>query len=294
MNGLTRQNRWAPYVFVAPFLGIFAVFTMVPLLQSMFLASRQTFGPNTSQFVGLDNFVDLAGDKYFWKALTNTAVFAAGSLFFQLPCALGLAMLLNRKDIRARALFRLVFFAPSLVGLAFVAVLFALIFEKNTGLLNVVLHSTVGFDREFPWLQDYVMSSLILAAFWMFTGFNMVYFLAALQSVSKDLVEAAMVDGAGAWHRFIHITLPAIRPVASFVVLLSMIGSFQLFELPYLLLGSAGGPDNQGLTIVMYLYQKGFETGDLGYASAIGWVLALLLGVFAVINLLVSRRGEAG
>jgi ABC-type sugar transport system permease subunit len=120
----------------------------------------------------------------------------------------------------------------------------------------------------------------------------MVYFLAALQNVDGELVEAAMVDGAGWWYRFRHITLPAIRPVGTFVVLLSIIGSFQLFELPYILL-SGPGPDNQGLTVVMYLFQVGFQQGDLGYASAIGWMLAVLLGLFAVGRQVLVRRAEA-
>ena len=171
--------------------------------------------------------------------------------------------------------------------------MFSLIFEKNTGLVNVVLHSVFpSFDLEFPWLQRYVMPTLIIAALWMYAGFNMIYFLAALQNVDKGLVEAAMVDGAGAWHRFVHVTLPAIRPIATFVVLLSLIGSFQLFELPYVLLSGAGA-DNQGLTVVMYLYQMGWDQQDLGLASAIGWSLAVLLGVFAVIQRLVSKATEA-
>ncbi len=136
------------------------------------------------------------------------------------------------------------------------------------------------------------MPAIIIASLWMYIGFNMIYFLAALQAVSQELIEAATVDGANAWQRFQHITLPAIRPVGSFVLLLSLIGSFQLFELPYLLLNQSGGPNNQGLTIVMYLYQTGFETGDLGYASAIGWSLAILLGGFAVVQRRITKASE--
>jgi ABC-type sugar transport system permease subunit len=119
----------------------------------------------------------------------------------------------------------------------------------------------------------------------------MVYFLAALQNVNRELLEAAEMDGARPWHRFIHVVIPAIWPVGTFVVLLSLVGSFQLFELPFVLLGG-GGPDNQGLTIVMYLYQSGFETGDLGYASAIGWLLAILMGTFAVGQRLLARTED--
>ena len=292
MSATRQHTRYAPYLFVAPFLLIFLVFSAYPLLQSVLLSAQQTYGPKSSQFVGLNNFRHMLADPLFWRALRNTFVFAAGSVFIQLPCSLGLALLLNRPNLRGRALFRLIFFSPALVGLAFVAIMFSLIFEKRTGLLNVLLHQAIGFDPEFPWLEEYVMPALILAAMWVYVGFNMVYFLAALQNVRRDLTEAAIVDGANRWQQFLHVTIPAIRPVATFIVLLSLVGSFQLFELPYLLLGGSG-PDNAGLTLVMYLYQTGFETGDLGYASAIGWVLALLLGGFAVGQRLASRGGEA-
>lgn len=287
------QCRWSPYVFVAPFVLVFCVFTLYPLLQSVRLSTMQTFGPRSETFVGARNFQYLLGDPLFWKAVRNTCVFAAGSLFVQLPCSLGLAMLLNRPNLRGRAIFRLIFFAPSLVGLVFVAIIAALVFEKHTGLLNVALHDAVGFDIDFPWLDRYVMPAIILAALWVYVGFNMVYFLAALQNVSRDLVEAAMIDGASKWEQFKNVTIPAIRPVASFIVLMSLIGSFQLFELPYVLLNNGGGPDNQGLTIVMYLYQTGFQTGDLGYASAIGWVLAIALAAMAFVHRRLSRNEEA-
>ena len=133
------------------------------------------------------------------------------------------------------------------------------------------------------------MLALVLASLWMWTGFNMIYFLAALQNVDRDLVEASQIDGAGPWARFVHVVLPAIRPIAGFVLLLSLIGSFQLFELPFLLLGNGPGPDNRGLTVVMYLFQTGFQTGDLGYASAIGWVLAIILISLAIIQRRLSQ-----
>lgn len=292
MTATTKHNRWVPYVFLSPFLVILAVFIAYPLYHSVILSMKQTFGPSRSAFVGLDNFTFLASDPMFWKALKNTSIFAAGSVLIQLPVSLGLALLLNRPDVRGRAFFRLIFFSPSLVGLVFVAMMFSLIFEKNTGLVNVMLHSIFpAFDPEFPWLQQYVMPTLIIAALWMFAGFNMIYFLAALQNVEQQLVEAAMVDGANAWQRFLHVTIPAILPVGTFVVLLSLIGSFQLFDLPYVLLSGAG-PDDQGLTVVMYLFQMGWDQQDLGLASAIGWSLAMLLFVFAIAQRLLSKSSE--
>lgn len=290
---MNRRLNFAPWLFLAPFLGLFAVFTVWPLIQSLFLSMQQTYGPGNSQWVGLHNFRYLLTDPLFWKATGNTVKFALGSLLIQLPVALGLAVLLNRPGLRGRAIFRLIFFAPSLVGLPFVAMLFAPIFEKHTGLLNKMVNFFISeWPLDFPWTQNYVMSALIIAALWMYAGFNMVYFLAALQNVSKDLLEAAEIDGAGPWQRFWHITLPEITPVAGFVTLLSVIGSFQLFELSYIMLNDTAGPDNNGLTIVMYLYQTGFQTGDLGYASTIGWVLALILVSIAMIQRRVLKRHE--
>ena len=281
-----HSQRLAPYVFLTPFLFVFGVFIFWPLLQSVSLSLQRSFGPGNAEFVGLKNFAILFRDPLFWKATWNTTVFAAGSLFIQMPLALGLALILNQPWIRGRGWFRLIFFVPSLLGFVFVAILFSLVFEKRTGLLNVTLHSLFGFGLEIPWLQDYVMASLIIAALWMYLGYNMIYFLAALQSVDQELLEAARIDGANAWQQFLNVTLPAIRPIASFVVLLSMIGSFQLFELPYLMFRETAGPDNKGLTIVIYLYQQGFQVGDLGYASAVGWVLA----IFLISATLIQRR----
>lgn len=286
------EPLWVPWLFLAPFMLTFGVFLIWPLLQSCTLAFQQTFGPRSTAWVGFDNFTFMVGDPLFWKAVRNTFVFAAGSVFLQLPLSLGLALLLNRPGLKGRAFFRLVFFAPSLVGLVFVGLLFSLLFAPHTGLVNTVLHDILpSFNPEFPWLQVHVMPALIIAALWLYTGFNMVYFLAALQSVPPELMEAAALDGAGRWHRFRHVVLPEIMPVASFVVLLSLLGSLQLFELPFMLLNGSG-PDDRGLTVVMYLYNTGFVTGDLGYASAIGWALAILMAAFAVAQRGFNRRQE--
>lgn len=285
----------AAWVFLAPFLLVTLVFVAYPLTQSAVLAVHQTYGPGTKTFVGPKNFTDMAADPVFWTALRNTVVYTLGSLFIQLPLALALALALNSPRLRGRGVYRLIFFSPQLMGLVFVSILAALMFEKQAGLVNQSLHAVTGgrWSLDFPWLESHVMATLILISLWMYVGFNMIYFLAALQSVDRTLVEAAEIDGAGLWGRFRHVTLPAIRPVGSFVVMLSMIGSLQLFELPFVLLDGTGGPRNQGLTVVMYLYQSGFEVGDLGYASAIGWVLALLLVGLALLQLWIVRREEA-
>ena len=281
---------WVPYFFLAPFLIIFAVFMVYPLAQSLVLAFKQSYGPKYEVLVGLDNFKNLLTDHDFWIALKNTSLYTLASVTIQLPLALGLAMLLNRPGLKGRAFMRLVFFSPSLVGVVFVAMMFSVMFGETSGLVNSILrHVIPGFPPEFPWLQKYVMSALIVASLWMYVGFNMVYFLAALQSVSSDALEASAIDGANAWQRFRHVIVPDITPVAGFVVLLSIIGSLQLFELPFILLAGPG-PENRGLTLVMYLYQNGFERNDLGFASAVGWTLALILMSLATLQQRLSRQ----
>ncbi|MBB6429870.1 carbohydrate ABC transporter permease [Algisphaera agarilytica] len=306
MSKKFRSTALMPYLFVAPFVVSFVVFVVYPLGQSVVLAFMQTNGPKTRQFVGLDNFSWLfTQDPDFWKSVLNIILYTAGSMLIQLPASLGLALLLNRKDIKARGFWRMIFFAPILVGLVFVAIIFGLLFAPNNGLINDALYQATlmfdrvipfypdgwVFDREFRWTAEYAMPAMIIASFWMYVGFNMIYFLAALQNVSKDLMEAAEVDGAGPWQRFLNVTVPAIRPVGTFVVLLSFIGSVQLFELPYLLVGPDGGPGKKGLTPVMHLFSKGFDAGDLGYASAIGWLIAVVLFGVALLQKKLSNPG---
>jgi len=169
------RSAYAPYVFIAPFAISFFVFMAYPLVYSMILATRQTAGPSVSRPAGFSNFTYLLSSADFWLAMRNTIVFSAGSLFIQLPASLGLALLLNRPDIKGRAFWRMVFFAPSLVGLAFVAILASLVFDTNNGLMNQFIGS-VGGNPQTPWLETYILPAIIISTFWMYVGFNMVYF----------------------------------------------------------------------------------------------------------------------
>lgn len=289
MNPYRLQRKAAPYLFLAPFLILFAVFGLYPLIQSLYLSFHITSGPGARAFVGLANYAFIFTSPSFHRAVRNTLVFAMCSLFIQLPLSLALALLLNSRAVRGRGVLRLVFFSPNLVGQVFVAILFGVIFVPHFGVLNQALHFLVGTDLDTNWLGNprLVMPAIVIASLWLYVGFNMVYFLAALQAVDKELYEAAQVDGAGPIQQFLHVTIPGIRHVAILVVLISTIGSFQLFELPYVMLRGPG-PDNAGLTVVMHLYLNGFGTGDLGYASAVGWVLAALIFALALLQLSLS------
>jgi len=288
-----HRSRRAPWLFLAPYLVLTAVFFLYPFVNSIWLAFHQTNGPRTSVFVGGANFAFILQDPVFYTALRNTTVYALCSVCIQLPLSLGLALLLNAGRSRMKNAFRLMIFSPQLVGQIFVGVLFAVIFTPRYGLFNRGLQSLVGWGLEERWLANpsLVMPALIVVSLWMYVGFNMVYFLAALQNVDETLVEAARIDGAGPWQVFRHVTLPQIKPVAVFVVVMSTIGSYQLFELPYALLRGFG-PRNSGMTIVGYLYTTAFDSGDLGTGAAIGWLLALIIFTISTIQLRATRAME--
>jgi len=282
--------RWAPYLFVAPYAALTLAFFAYPFAHAIELAFYQTAGPVARVWVGLGNFRYILSDPDFRTAVRNTAVFSVAGTAVMLPTSLGLALVLNSGRGRARGLFRLCFFSPSVVGQIFVGILFAVVLAPDYGLLNRFLQALVGRGLETRWLENTatVMPAIILTNLWLYAGFNMVYFLAALQNVNPDLLDAARIDGASPWRLFWHVTLPAIRPVAIFVLLISTIGSFQLFELPYALMRgttSPFGPDNSALFIVGYLYDAAFNVGDLGLASAVGWVLALIILTVSLVQL---------
>jgi ABC-type sugar transport system permease subunit len=224
-------------------------------------------------------------------AVFNTVLFTVLFLMFQIPTSLGLALLLNNKGVRFRNFFRFAFFSSHLVGNVFVAVLFLLLLAPRQGLVNKMIGGVFPFiGTEINWRGNAMlaMPAMVLASLWLSIGYGMIYFLAALQAVDQELYEAAEVDGAGRWSRFWNVTLPGIRPVLIFILLVGTIGAFQLFELPYIFFDGPG-PGFAGLTIVMYLFQQGFEAGNIGYASAVGWVLVLILFLVALAQLKMTR-----
>lgn len=283
------QVRAAPYLFIAPFVILFVVFMAFPLVRSLIMSLHQTAGART-RFVGIQNYTFLVHDRLFWLSVFNTVGYAAASLVFQIPAALILAMLLNGKAVRGRNLFRFAFFAPSLVGQVFVAVIFGLLLANN-GPVNETIR-LAWKSAEINWITDWRMArpAVVLASLWLSVGFGMIYFLAALQSVDRELYEAADVDGAGRWSQFWNVTLPGIRPVLTFMILTGTIGGLQLFELPYVLFNGPG-PGGAGLTIVAYLFGW-VEAGELGTAAASGWVLAAAVIVVAIIQAWVMRESK--
>ncbi|MFF0473772.1 carbohydrate ABC transporter permease [Streptomyces sp. NPDC004284] len=276
-----RRGRVAPYLFVLPAVLLFAVFKLYPIGRSFLLSLHRTTG-GTETFVGADNYVRLADDPLFWTALRNTGVILAVQVPVMLALATALAVALDSKLLRGRPVFRLGFFLPMVTGLVAYGIVFSVLLNKDYGLVNWLL-GLLGADPV-PWLTDplWARISLGLALTWHYTGYNAVILLARLQTVPRELYDAAAVDGAGAWGAFRHVTLPGLRPALLLTTVLSTIGTLQLFDEPYVLTG--GGPDNATLTIGVYLYQNAFKYFDFGYASAIAYALTVLVGLLGLIQ----------
>ena len=286
-NLWSLQARLAPYLFVSPFVVLFCVFLLYPLARSFYLSLFHAGGTPSAEFIGLGHYRFILTDPIFWLACGNTVAFAVLFLFVQVPASLGLALLLDSRLVRARELFRFAFFSSHVVGPVFVAVLFRLLMAPRQGLVNKAIDWLPFLGSDNNWLGDPVLArpAIVVAAVWLSVGWGMVYLLAALQAVDRELYEAAEVDGAGAWSRFRHVTLPGIRPVLAFLVLVGTVVALSLFELPYVFF-QGSGPKLAGMTIVMYLYENGFMTGDISFAAAVGWILVVLI---LVVSLLQAR-----
>ena len=296
MAAKPKRKGLVPYLFLAPYVLVTSVFFLVPFVNALVLAFYQTNGPKSRVFVGLENFRFLLADQMFHTALKNTTIFAVISVLVQLPLAMGLALLLNSGSRRIRGIFRLIFFSPNLVGQILVGILFSVLLLPRYGLVNRACHAIAGWGLETNWLGNahFIMPAIILVSLWLWVGFNMVYFLAALQAVDRSLEDAARVDGASSWQVFWHVTLPSVRHVVMFVVIMSIIGSYQLFELPLTLMSESNGlgTDNAGLTLITYLNFVAFRSGDLGLGSAVGWIVALIIFTISLIQIRLTRLTE--
>ncbi|MBV1851613.1 carbohydrate ABC transporter permease [Catellatospora tritici] len=290
-----RLSRWdikySPYIYVAPFFILFAVFGIYPVLQTarMALYDWNLIGDHT--FTGLDNFTALMGDEYFWNAVKNTFGIFLLATIPQLLGALFLANLLNQQ-MRGRMFFRLMIVAPNVTSVAAVAIVFAVLFRRDFGLVNWVL-GFFGVDA-IDWKGETWSSWTAIATMvdWRWTGYNTLILLAAMQAIPKDIYESASLDGAGKWRQFWSITMPQLRPTLIFVVTVSTIGGLQLFTEP-VIFGDGrilGGAQREFQTIAMYMYEKGFNDLQFGYGSAIAWALFIMIIIMSGVNYLLIRR----
>lgn len=277
------------YAFLAPWLIGFLCFSLGPVLASLYLSFTKFDLLRPAQWIGGENYVRMfSADPRFWQALKVTFSYMAMEVPLKLAFALAIAVALD-KAVRAGSLYRALFYIPSLLGGSVaIAVLWRQMFEGN-GTLNQVLLWLFGYQGP-SWIStpDTAIYTLVLLAVWQF-GSPMIIFLAGLRQVPQDLYEAASMDGAGAWRQFRKITLPMLAPVIFFNMVLQIIEGFKAFTPAYVISGGTGGPIDSTLFYTLYLYQEAFSFFRMGYASALAWVLLLVIGLFTGISFLTSK-----
>jgi multiple sugar transport system permease protein len=288
-DGFERRNEdaWTALLCLSPTAVIGGIFLLLPILFSLYLSFHQWSILDPSQpFVGLSNYQRLVNAAEFWQALRNTVVYTAGTVGVGAALSLGLAVLLDR-PIRGLTFYRTAYFMPVVTSTVVVAIVWTWIYNPQYGLMNDLLRR-VGLPTT-NWLADprWALVAITIMGIWKTAGYNMVIFLAGLQTIPDIYYEAARIDGAGAWSRLRHITLPMLRPTTAFVLITSTIFSFQVFGPVYVMTG--GGPMRSTTVIVYYLYQRAFEFRDMGYASAVAWVLFLVLFSLSLLQFRYAR-----
>ncbi|WP_432906273.1 carbohydrate ABC transporter permease [Micromonospora matsumotoense] len=285
------RNTVAGWSFILPnFIG-FAVLTLLPVAVLFYVAftSWNVFG--VAEWTGTANFRRMWGDASFWTALRNTVYYTAFHIPLTLVAALGLALLLNRK-LRGVRFFRTVAFFPYVTSIVAIAIVWNQLFSPEYGPINALLRA-VGVDDPPGWTTSstWSMPAVIIVGTWRYMGYYMLLFLAGLQTIPAQLYEAAQTDGASAWQRFVHVTIPGLRHTTFFVTVLLTIESFKVFDL--ILLMTGGGPGQSTLVLSQYIYQKGFEENQFGYASAVSIVLFAICFGITVIQFMVNKRGNS-
>ena len=289
---------WPQYLAISPFYVIFLVFLLIPIGFSLYLAFTSWDGLGAIKFVGLQQFRFLVKDSVFWLALRNTLIIWVLSTVPMLFMSLVIASLLNATK-RFTAFYRVAFFIPSVTSIVAIALFFSAIFSENYGLVNVILHAL--HLPTVDWLSGSWTIKLVIAALmtWQWTGYNAIIYLAGMQSIPPELYEAAKVDGAGAIRTFFSITIPLLRPIILFTVIVSTVTGLQSFTEPQVLFGStaavnpnSGGPGQAGLTLILYFYHQAFDNNDFGYAAAIAWAAFLVILLFTAINWRLVARKE--
>lgn len=289
---LRLSPEWTPYVLLSPFVILFCVFGVFPLVFSLYLAFQSwepTSGLDAMRFVGIENFVFALQDEWFWKSLKNTGWLAVASGVPQHLVAIPLAVFIHTSFKRSRDSVVGAYFMPYITSTVAIAIMFSSLFSTDFGLINQGLRLLQQLPllggllpaEPIDWMgrPENIKPAISMIVFWRYVGFNVVLYLAALQTIPKDIYEAATMDGAGRLQQFFYITLPSLKPMIFFGVTLSVIGGLQLFEEPFILTGGRGGSDQAGMTTAIYLYRMAFDFNDFGAASAMSWLLFIVVAI---------------
>ncbi len=297
MSRASTPTTAAALLLAGPALAVIGLFFYVPMSASVFLSLTDfdlyaVADLATLRFVGLGNYATLLADPLLWRAMRNTLYFVLVGGPLSIAVSLGAALLVDARLARWKGLFRTIFFLPVTTTIVAVAVVWRYLYNPRYGLLNQALVS-LGF-APIDWLGDpaWSMPAIILMAVWKNFGFNMIVLVAGLQSIPERLYEAAALDGAGPWRRFTSITLPMLAPVLGFVTLLTAIGYFQLFAEPYVM--TQGGPAGSTRSVVLLMYEEGFRWWNLGRASAVAFLLFVVILAVTMLQVWLRRRTGPG
>jgi lactose/L-arabinose transport system permease protein len=281
-------NGW---FFVGPALGLICLFLIYPILWSLWMSFQSGRG-TMIKFVGFGNIVRLANDPVFIKALTNTITFFVVQVPIMILLALVLASILNAPRLIARDFFRIAIFLPCVTSLIAYSALFKGMFATD-GIINRMLEAVYIIGSPIPWLTDpfWARALIIIAITWRWTGYNMIFYLAAMQNIDKSIYEAARIDGINAWGRFFHLTLPMLKPVILFTSVISTIGTLQLFD--EVINITEGGPSDATLTLSLYIYNLTFKfIPNLGYAATVSYVIVVLVAMLAFLQFYAARESD--
>lgn len=283
------------FVAIAPFFAIFATFAIFPVLFSFYLGFQRWDGFSSPEFVGFENYARAAADPVFRRAAWNTVYIWFWSTVLTIGLALVLAVLVNEYVLVARNYFRIVFLLPLLVAPAIAAIILRIFFGSNGGIASVLASTLFGMPQHFNWTgsEDWVKPLVVILILWRWTGWHLVIFLAGLQSIPRDIYEAARMDGVGRWGIFSRITLPLLIPSVAFSIITATLGGLQLFDEPYVLTQGTGGTNNSATTLGMYLYNTAFAEFNFGVGSAISWYIFAAVVVLTIIIRFAQRKLES-
>ena len=287
-KNILYSQKVAPYVFVLPFILSFAFFWIYPLITA-FTMSFQDIGPIKSEWIGFSNYTKLLKDRVFMIAVANSAKYMFFTLVLLIPFPMLFAVLLDSNLVKAKGLWKAILYVPALTSVVISGTLFRLMFtEYKTGQMNI-LTQALGLGT-FKWLKMgwSGMAALLIVACWRWTGVNMLYFLSGLKSIDTALYEAADIDGATGWQKFRYVTLPLLKPTTIYVLTISVYAGLAMFLESFMLWAGNSSPNNIGLTIVGYLYKRGIEKNDMGYACAVGVILLLVALVINFTQLILN------
>ena len=282
------SQKSAPYIFVLPFVLSCLVFWIYPLFSTVKM-SFQDIKPGQIEWVGLENYAKLLKDSVFHTAISNSAIYMVLTILLLIPFPMLFAVLMDSNLVKAKGVWKALLYLPALTSVVISGTLFRLMFsEYDTGQMNVIVQ-WLGGDP-IPWLKgrETAMFALLVLCCWRWTGVNMLYFLSGLKGIDKSLYESAEIDGANSWKKFRYVTIPLLKPTTIYVLTISIYAGLAMFLESFMLWNGNSSPKNIGLTIVGYLYKRGIEKNQMGYASAVGLVLLVIALVINVIQLLLN------